>query len=113
MVLRRLILLLILLLALTPPATAIDVRPGVPALVVIPAGFTDVAIQNAINSVNAAGGGEVRLAPGTYKKAGANWASLSLSDHVILRGPLCNRGGWWASTGKGAVLVNNDNATTI
>lgn len=32
--------------------------------------------------------------------------NLTFNDHTVLRGPLVNRGQWWANTGQGAVIRN-------
>ena len=76
-------------------------------------GYTDIAIQQAIDAAHRAGGGTIHLPAGIYRKAGATWQPIVLKDHVRLLGPLCQRGEWWADTGKGAVLLNNDTSNTL
>ena len=76
-------------------------------------GYTDTAIQQAIDAAHGAQGGTVHLPAGVYQKASGAWQSIILKDHVRLLGPLCQRGEWWAATGRGAVLLNNDTRDTI
>src|SRR2546426_5793703 len=71
-------------------------------------GYTDIAIQQAIDAAHRAGGGTIHLPAGIYRKGGATWQPIVLKDHVRPLGPPCPPGEWWADPGEGALLFKKD-----